>query len=838
MYTSNAPTHKAAHSPQGAATELLSPASSQAVLSSDRGVGSGESNAEPIYVSVFHDRALVQNVVIHGSRLEIGRDLANDIVVEDLLASRRHAAITLFRNQLYVEDLRSANGSLLNGQALTQRQAIGPEDKLQIGDFVLMFRRSAGPRETKPGAYDDEATQAFDLNPPDPSAPQPASQSLPPTPQSTFEETEPQTPMNDPDPVSARDRERLNQSSRAPNAAARLRPEFAPRQTIPPAKSHEVSASLSALDMVPPTALERPPLRNAHTDKAAALAEPIIHDLPTDLSAAASGPIADPASTAASPPETDPYSPTDQPIFALQPVPPTAPFFADHEMAAVPIDDAQNTFSDDDDFDPDDLPAPFSLLRNLLGEDFSQQGIQQDPIAALEIIRSRGDQVCDLSVLRRGGLLTLDPLLVGAEARALGLSRTHKFARLTPHGDILVQLLPSFRGRLRLGGQVKDLHQASQWTEQVGLLRIRPQDWQPRDFIGVDIGAETYLLRYAHPPDISATLPEAGREARARRSERLGLITSMFSSVGSHLFLMALLFVIGLLGPAQKITELEADRFVQLDVKDLELEKKPESPPPQDPEPEPQPDPEPVEQAAPEPPPKPRRQKKVRRRRRQNPAPTSNAAAAAPAKPGILAALGKIPKRSGPAGSQTLTAAVSNLDAVKVPGGGASYKVSGLIGKGPSKRLQLGGSGGGLQTKGLGSILREGGGSAGDLGKVRANKVRGRVVKASRSARTKGQGILNRAEIQKVVTKGLGQIQFCYEKELLKSQSLSGKVVFEWTIATNGRVTQVKTVNATLRSNAAIRCMISKIKTWRFPKPRGSGTVIVTYPFIFNAMGF
>ena len=32
--------------------------------------------------------------------------------------------------------------------------------------------------------------------------------------------------------------------------------------------------------------------------------------------------------------------------------------------------------------------------------------------------------------------------------------------------------------------------------------------------------------------------------------------------------------------------------------------------------------------------------------------------------------------------------------------------------------------------------------------------------------------------------------------------------------------------------------MIRKIKTWKFPKPRGNGTVIVTYPFIFNAMGF
>jgi hypothetical protein len=30
---------------------------------------------------------------------------------------------------------------------------------------------------------------------------------------------------------------------------------------------------------------------------------------------------------------------------------------------------------------------------------------------------------------------------------------------------------------------------------------------------------------------------------------------------------------------------------------------------------------------------------------------------------------------------------------------------------------------------------------------------------------------------------------------------------------------------------------VSKVKTWTFPKPKGDGVVIVTYPFLFKPAG-
>jgi hypothetical protein len=66
---------------------------------------------------------------------------------------------------------------------------------------------------------------------------------------------------------------------------------------------------------------------------------------------------------------------------------------------------------------------------------------------------------------------------------------------------------------------------------------------------------------------------------------------------------------------------------------------------------------------------------------------------------------------------------------------------------------------------------------------------------------------------------------------------LAGKLVFEWTIDLNGTVADVKTKLAGLKSADATNCIINNLRLWRFPHPKG-GTVVVSYPFIFNSVGF
>jgi len=91
--------------------------------------------------------------------------------------------------------------------------------------------------------------------------------------------------------------------------------------------------------------------------------------------------------------------------------------------------------------------------------------------------------------------------------------------------------------------------------------------------------------------------------------------------------------------------------------------------------------------------------------------------------------------------------------------------------------------------------------------------------------------------IRKVVHDHRAQIRNCYETQLTTRPSLAGKLVSAWTIDPAGAVTEAHTQESTLHDRTVESCVASKIKTWRFPIPKGGGEVFVTYPFIFTPGG-
>jgi tetratricopeptide (TPR) repeat protein len=99
-------------------------------------------------------------------------------------------------------------------------------------------------------------------------------------------------------------------------------------------------------------------------------------------------------------------------------------------------------------------------------------------------------------------------------------------------------------------------------------------------------------------------------------------------------------------------------------------------------------------------------------------------------------------------------------------------------------------------------------------------------------------GHLTRGEIAKVVRANLRGVQFCYEKNLLVNPGLTGKLVLSWTIDTDGTVRDAELKTDTLGNPGVGKCLLAEILKWKFPKPRGGGVVKVTYPFIFNSIGF
>ncbi|MBI9047544.1 MAG: FHA domain-containing protein [Anaerolineaceae bacterium] len=84
------------------------------------------------------------------SELFVGRDLGNDIAINDPEISRRHARIFLQGNNFMIEDLGSTNGTYVSGQRIMTPRALRPGEMVVFGEQVsLLFESSfAGQNAT------------------------------------------------------------------------------------------------------------------------------------------------------------------------------------------------------------------------------------------------------------------------------------------------------------------------------------------------------------------------------------------------------------------------------------------------------------------------------------------------------------------------------------------------------------------------------------------------------------------------------------------------------------------------------------------------------------------
>ena len=68
----------------------------------------------------------------------LGRDLSNDIVINDPEISRRHARLYSQGTTYVIEDLGSTNGTFVNGQRLMGPNVLRPGDMMAFGERVSM----------------------------------------------------------------------------------------------------------------------------------------------------------------------------------------------------------------------------------------------------------------------------------------------------------------------------------------------------------------------------------------------------------------------------------------------------------------------------------------------------------------------------------------------------------------------------------------------------------------------------------------------------------------------------------------------------------------------------
>ena len=71
------------------------------------------------------------------SEVTIGRVQGNDIILPKGNVSKRHSRIVLKDNRFIVVDLKSTNGTYVNGRKITSPLVVKPGDKIYIGDFIM-----------------------------------------------------------------------------------------------------------------------------------------------------------------------------------------------------------------------------------------------------------------------------------------------------------------------------------------------------------------------------------------------------------------------------------------------------------------------------------------------------------------------------------------------------------------------------------------------------------------------------------------------------------------------------------------------------------------------------
>ncbi len=78
------------------------------------------------------------------AEITIGRVQGNDIILPKGNISKRHSRIVLKDGKFIIVDLKSTNGTYVNGKKITGAQVVKASDKIYIGDFTLQLNGAGG----------------------------------------------------------------------------------------------------------------------------------------------------------------------------------------------------------------------------------------------------------------------------------------------------------------------------------------------------------------------------------------------------------------------------------------------------------------------------------------------------------------------------------------------------------------------------------------------------------------------------------------------------------------------------------------------------------------------
>src|SRR5512141_2465096 len=105
-----------------------------------------------------------QQLTFEKNEVTIGRLAGNDIVLATGNVSKYHSRIVEKDGKFVIVDMKSTNGTFVNGRKIAAPQVIRPTDKIYIGDYILNVEagqaqsntRTAPPTRARPPPPEEE----------------------------------------------------------------------------------------------------------------------------------------------------------------------------------------------------------------------------------------------------------------------------------------------------------------------------------------------------------------------------------------------------------------------------------------------------------------------------------------------------------------------------------------------------------------------------------------------------------------------------------------------------------------------------------------------------------
>ncbi len=94
-------------------------------------------------IVLVEDNVLIKNLPLEQKEYTIGRSDKCDFMIDGNEISRQHARIKFKDGRYIIEDLKSTNGTLVNGEKI-ERQLLKHGDEITIGDFTILFDDGQG----------------------------------------------------------------------------------------------------------------------------------------------------------------------------------------------------------------------------------------------------------------------------------------------------------------------------------------------------------------------------------------------------------------------------------------------------------------------------------------------------------------------------------------------------------------------------------------------------------------------------------------------------------------------------------------------------------------------